>query len=53
MIFDLTKRCFDPSSRASAERMIKLAKPKLRPAEIMTQDSQKESPKQTKPQMKP
>lgn len=29
--------------KASAERMIKLAKPKLRPAEIMTQDSQKEN----------
>ena len=31
--------------RASAERMIQLAKPKLRPAEILTQDSQKESSK--------
>lgn len=29
--------------KASAERMIQLAKPKLRPAEILTQDSQKEN----------
>lgn len=33
----------DLFDKASAERMIQLAKPKLRPAEILTQDSQKEN----------